>query len=332
MQDATKASNSNLSKARAAKNDEFYTRLEDIEREMVYYKPHFNGKVVYCNCDDPRESQFWNYFYLCYEHLGLAGLISTHYTKDGSPSYSLVYDGKSVTETPLEGDGDFRSEESIALLKQADIVVSNPPFSLFRSYVAQLIEHEKQFLIIGNMNAITYKEIFPLIKENKIWLGCHGVTKFVVPDEGPLTKSQEIIGGIRYQKFGNILWFTNLTHRKRNEEIFLFRRYHDDPSEYPKYDNYDAIEVSRVINIPCDWDGVMGVPITFLTSYNPEQFWILGSRRWSKSSELEAVYRGSKDSVHDDFNTVINGKETYDRIFIKRKVKVKATHETTNNN
>ncbi len=259
------ASNTSLHAARRNKNDEFYTQLTDIEKEMRYYKDHFRGKSVLCNCDDPEWSNFWKYFTLNFEHLGLAKLVATHYSQD-EPSYKLEYFGvgRPSVKTPLEGDGDFRSPECVELLKQADIVVTNPPFSLFREYLAQLVEHGKQFLIIGNNNALTYKEIFKHIKENRLWLGVSPRSmKFKQPD-GSL-------------KDVNACWFTNLIHHKRNEELILFRTYAGNEQLYPKYDNYDAIEVNKVADIPVDYEGAMGVPITFLDKYNPEQFEIVGS-------------------------------------------------------
>lgn len=272
--------NTNLHQAKKAKNDEFYTRLEDINAELSHYREHFRGKTVLCNCDDPRISNFFIYFAYNFERLGLKRLITTCYKNQDADLFStnsseqaiwLEYLGDKNGDripTPDEigvhyfkGDGDFRSAECIELLKQADIVVTNPPFSLFREYVAQLIEYDKKFLIIGSKNAITYKEIFPLLKDNKMWIGVRNVTTFLKP------------GGEK-QTFGNIGWYTNLEHSKRNEEIVMYKTY--SPDEYPKYDNYDAIEVAKVSDIPCDYSGVMGVPITFLDKYNPNQFEIVG--------------------------------------------------------
>ena len=310
--------NKNLNAAKTAKKDEFYTQLTDIERELQHYWPHFAGKVVLCNCDDPYESNFFKYFALRFNQLGLKKLICTCY--DGSPVagtqlslFSLDADGNQrktaykveITEVTdvngdgavdladvehliqndknvlsvLHGNGDFRSPECIELLKQADIVVTNPPFSLFREYVAQLMEYGKKFLIIGNVNAITYKEVFPLIMENRLWLGYGfnaGNAYFRVPEEtrreyadGVYDKETDLV------KFRNCHWFTNLDHNKRHEEMDLVCHY--SPEEYPTYDNYDAIEVSKTSDIPFDYDGVMGVPITFLDKYNPEQFEIIGA-------------------------------------------------------
>ena len=288
--------NKSLHAANRAKNDEFYTELADIDKELRHYKHHFKNKTVYCNCDDPRVSNFFYYFSYNFEHLSLKKLIATCYKNQNSDLFSqngnelavwLEYagdkDGNVIPTTeeiavkPLKGDGDFRSEECIELLKQADIVVTNPPFSLFREYVAQLVEYSKKFIIIGNQNAITYKEIFPLLKENKIWLGNHnGDMAFQVPDyyEPKATRYWQDETGQKWRSMGNICWFTNLDIAKRHEELILYRTYN--PEDYPKYDNYDAIEVSKVADIPCDYDGVMGVPITFLDKYNPQQFKIMG--------------------------------------------------------
>lgn len=290
------AGNKSLHAANKAKNDEFYTQLSDIENELRHYKHHFKDKTVYCNCDDPRVSNFFHYFSYNFEHLSLKKLIATCYKNQNSDLFSqndseqavwLEYTGdkdgngiptpEEIAVKPLKGDGDFRSQECIELLKQADIVVTNPPFSLFREYVAQLVEYSKKFIIIGNQNAITYKEIFPLLKENKIWLGNHnGDMAFQVPDyyEPKATRYWQDETGQKWRSMGNICWFTNLDIAKRHEELILYRTYN--PEDYPKYDNYDAIEVSKVADIPCDYDGVMGVPITFLDKYNPQQFKIMG--------------------------------------------------------
>jgi hypothetical protein len=279
-----KGLNRNLNRAKKAKNDEFYTQLSDIERECKYYKKHFKGKVVYCNCDDPRTSNFFHYFSYNFDHLGLKRL--------------------------LNGDGDFRSAESIELLKQADIVVTNPPFSLFREYVSQLMEHNKKFLIIGNINAITYKDIFPLLKENKIWLGhCNGGVTFRVPDSFASTGAGYHVDdkGQKWMSLGNICWFTNLDIQKRREDLILCKSYTS--REYPKYDNYDAINVDKIKYIPMDYVGVMGVPITFLDKHNPDQFEIIGSNQGIDQDPNRVYGRGSR----------LNGKETFKRIFIRNK-------------
>ncbi len=290
--------NSNLHGAKKAKNDEFYTQLTDIENELRHYKSHFNGKVVLCNCNDALHSNFAKYFSLNFEFLGLKKLICTAYKVDGEHGKVCIYEGdKNGNMVPdidewechmLDGDGGFASEECIEFLKEADIVVTNPPFSLFREYVALLMEYEKKFLIIGNMNAITYKEIFPLIKENKMWLGTQYVKEFT-------SNTNEV------KKFGNILWFTNLDHKKRNEEIDLYKKYNAE--EYSKYDNYDAIEVSKTSDIPIDYDGTMGVPITFLFKYCPTQFEIIKFRKGNDEKDLS-----------------VNGKCPYFRILIKKAI------------
>lgn len=287
----------NLQDAKSAKADEFYTQLADIERELRHYKSHFKGKVVYCNCDDPRVSNFFHYFSYNFEKLGLKKLITTCYKSQNADLFSqndseqaiyLEYegdkDGNSVPDPeeigikPLKGDGDFRSAETVELLKQADIVVTNPPFSLYREYMAQLAEYDKKFLIIGNMNAVMYQEIWPLVQDNKLWLGVTrtgtGQMWFVVKDDAPTKTGQRVENGVRYQTIGNSAWLTNLDIAKRHERLILYKEYN--PQDYPSYDNYDAIEVSQAVNIPMDYDGVMGVPITFLGKHNPDQFEIVG--------------------------------------------------------
>lgn len=292
------AANKNLHQAKKAKNDEFYTQLTDIEKECFHYREHFRDKVIYCNCDDARESNFFKYFAMNFEFFGLKKLITTGYKAYGK-GVCLVYEGdkngnkvaddNEIQVTELKGDGDFRSEECIELLKQADIVVTNPPFSLFREYVAQLVEYEKKFLIIGNKNAITFKEIFPLIKDNKLWMGITNPDEYMLPN-GNITQSVK----------GLCRWFTNLEHKKRNEELILYKQYFEEC--YPKYDNYDAIEVSKVAEIPVDYEGVMGIPITFLDKYNPNQFEIVKFRKGD-----------------DDKDLSVNGKCPYFRILIKKK-------------
>lgn len=300
--------NTSLSNAKKAKNDEFYTQLSDIENELKHYKNHFAGKVVYCNCDDARKSNFFRFFQKKFSDYGLKKLVTTSYNEDGHGSV-LVYEGDTngdgklddneVKVSELKGNGDFRSEECIELLKEADIVVTNPPFSLFRDYIAMLVEYGKKFLVIGNQNAITYKEIFPLIKENKLWTGNNMVKTFRVPQV--TNKNCEVLpNGDIIAKFGSICWFTNLDIKKRHEEITLYKKYNEE--EFPKYDNYDAIEVSKVCEIPKDYDGIMGVPITFLYRYNPNQFEIVKFRKGD-----------------DDKDLCVNGKCPYFRILIKRK-------------
>ena len=299
------AANANLHKAKNAKNDEFYTQLTDVSKELMHYKPHFKDKIVLCNCDDPTWSAFWKYFHLNFEALGLKKLISTHYDKT-EPTYKMEYTGGDDNDievgvkTPLEGNGDFRNKECLDLLDECDIVVTNEPFILFRTFVGILIEHNKKFLIIGNKNAITYKEFFPLLKDNKVWLGCTNVKEFLQPD-----------GSIK--KFGNIGWFTNLDVAKRHEKLILWKNY--SPEEYPKYDNYLAIEVSKVADIPCDYDGVMGVPITFLDKFNPEQFEIIGADEAEGTGFSQGLFiEGSKYK-----QCYVNGSRIYKRIFIRKK-------------
>ena len=274
--------NANLHAAKKNKNDEFYTRLEDISNEMRHYKDHFKDKVVYCNCDDATWSNFWRYFHLSFAHLGLKKLISTGYNPGGT-AYKAEYTGGNdndisvCVKTDLTGDGDFRSEESIECLKEADIVVTNPPFSLFREYVAQLMEYDKKFLIIGNVNAVTYKEFFPLIKEGKVWSGFsfNKTMEFIMPDDYVLKGKAYIdANGKKHGFVPSVAWYTNLDISKRHETIDLFKKY--TPEEYPTYDNFDAINIDRVAYIPKDYDGVMGVPLTFMDKYNPEQFEIVG--------------------------------------------------------
>ena len=295
--------NANLSNAKRAKNDEFYTQLSDIENELKHYKSHFAGKVVYCNCDDARKSNFFRFFQKKFNDYGLKKLITTSYNENGHGSV-LVYEGDTngngklddneVKVSELKGNGDFRSEECIELLKEADIVVTNPPFSLFREFIATLVHYDKKFLVIGNKNAITYKEIFPLIKENKLWLGYYCPNEFRLPN-GDTTKKVN----------GLCRWFTNLDIKKRHEDLILYKKY--TAEEFPKYDNYDAIEVSKTSDIPMDYDGIIGVPITFLDKFNPSQFEIVG-----------CANHGT-DNKYDLCKPTIKGKLIYKRLLIKRK-------------
>lgn len=317
------AGNSSLNAAMKAKNNEFYTRLEDIENELKHYKNHFKDKIVLCNCDDPRISNFFHYFSYNFEKLGLKKLITTCYKNQNRDLFSqndseraiwLEYLGdKNGNRVPdpeeigihyFKGDGDFRSQECIELLKEADIVVTNPPFSYFREYIAQLVKYRKKFLVIGNLNAIHYKEIFPLIKENNLWIGYTSPKLFKIPENAE-GKSVKIIDGIRYQQFGNIGWFTNLDIEKRHEDMVLFKTYN--PEEHPKYDNFDAIECCPTSMIPMDYDGLMGVPVTFLDKYNPDQFEIVG------------ILNHGCDSEYDLAKPILNGKEKFSRILIRRK-------------
>lgn len=366
------ASNSNLRKANQAKKDEFYTQLVDIEKELKHYKGQLKGKVIYCNCDDPFESNFFKYFILNFKHLGLKKLITTSFKPSPIANTQLVlqpslfgddpkiiskkeeskgrpkvtankfiitdvgdvngdgaYDIKDVAEqlkanknnewSPLEGDGDFRSSECIELLKESDVVVTNPPFSLFREYVAQLVEYKKKFLILGDQNAITYKETFKLIKENKLWLGYdnNGTKWFQVPDNYDITTEsrKKIERGIKYFSMGRIMWFTNLETTKRFEKLILYKKY--SKKEYPEYSNYDAINIDKVVDIPMNYEGVMGVPITFLDKYNPDQFKIIGqTHSGDRSEEVELLRR---DPEHRHRGIVYGeNKEKYARILIKR--------------
>jgi hypothetical protein len=325
-----KVLNKNLNKAKSSKKDEFYTQLTDIEKEMRHYKKHFKNKVVYCNCDDPRISNFFHYFSYNFEKLGIKKLIATCYKNqdmdlfsqnDSEQAIYLEYDGDinknnvpdrdEIKVKPLKGDGDFRSKESIELLKKADIVVTNPPFSLFREFIAQLIEYDKKFIVLGNQNAIIYTDIFPFIREDKLWLGVdNGGTKWFQVPEGYEIKTKSRIkteNGKKYFSMGSIMWYTNLDTKKRHEELILYKTYN--PEEFPKYDNYDAIEVAKYAEIPMDYEGVMGVPITFLDKYNPEQFEIIGSNRGIGQDPNGIYGRGS----------FINGKETFKRLFIRNK-------------
>ena len=332
---AKKSQNTNLTLAKANKKDEFYTQLSDIERELKHYKKHFKDKVVLCNCDDPRVSNFFHFFSYNFEKLGLKKLIATCYKNQDSDLFSqnnseraiyLEYTGdKNGNNVPdaeeigikhLQGDGDFRSKECIELLKQADIVVTNPPFSLFREYVAQLIEYDKKFLIIGNINAISYKEIFKLIKENKAWLGVNmgrGISGFIVPKNYELYGSEARVDedGNRIVATNNCLWLTNLDNSKRHEDIILYKKYTQD--EFPTYENYNAINVDKTKDIPMDYKGNMGVPITFLDKYNPEQFEIIdGLNRYS-------ILEGPTPETQGKYLSQVNGKPIYVRIIIKNK-------------
>ena len=319
--------NTNLTNAKRAKNDEFYTCLTDIEKEMRHYKAFFKDKIVYCNCDDARESNFFKYFSLNFEHLGLKKLICTGYKENGR-GVLLIYEGdkngnrqvddEEIIVTELEGDGDFRSRECIDLLHQADVVVTNPPFSLFREYVAQLMEYGKKFLIIGNTNGITYKEIFPYIKNNELWLGCSSFNSgmyFKVPNDYEYANTYKFDrerNGDKVMRVSSICWYTNISHAKRNENLDLYRKY--DADAYPKYDNYDAIEVSKVADIPMDYDGIMGVPITFLDKYCPTQFEIV----WTSDRGGDGMLDNIK-LPHTRYDApVVNGNGIYKRIFIKR--------------
>ena len=379
------AGSKSLSTAALAKEDEFYTQLSDIEKELRYYRKHFRNKTILCNCDDPFESNFFKYFVLNFNRLGLKKLIATcyysspitgkqlHFVEDTNGQLSLVFNDD-ITEdeslkrpykaivtqvydktgdggidmldiaelfksgenqlTELNGDGDFRSPECIELLDEADIVVTNPPFSLFRQYLATLVEHEKQFLIIGSQNNVTYKEVFSLMMANKVWLGYKaGDMAFIVPDyyQPRETRYWEDERGQKWRSLGNICWYTNLDIKKRHEDLILVKKYSSEA--YPKYDNYDAIEVPKVADIPCDYAGIMGVPITFMDKYSPEQFVILGRRgdlEWAQnectfytppSAEMQKKYKAMNKTwrVQNTYVLDKNGvpQITYGRIFIR---------------
>lgn len=356
------ADNSNLNAAGKAKRDEFYTQLTDIEKEMRYYRKHFRNKTVFCNCDDPFESNFFKYFALNFNRLGLKKLIATCYatspiawqqlsmfdTVGGSKEqrntpykavvtkvYDVTGDGGvdmfDVAElfkshenelVELEGDGDFRSDECLALLDEADIVVTNPPFSLFREYIAALIKHKKKFIIIGNQNAITYKEIFHLLMTNQVWLGSTAPKEFIVPNAIKGRKNTYVReDGTLIAKFGNVCWFTNLDLKKRHENLILVKRYTSD--EYPTYENYCAINVGKTAEIPCDYSGVMGVPITFLDKYNPEQFEILmmangNARTNTDPNTLQEVGYCPTDGDKGGLG-IINGERVYARVLIRNR-------------
>jgi len=317
-----------LHKAGRSRKDEFYTQLVDIENELKHYKDQFRGKVIFCNCDDPRESNFVKYFSNNFEYLRLKKLIATHYKEANlfahEPPYKLEYTGDkygnrmpdpSEFMTKMIDTGDFRSQECIALLKEADIVVTNPPFSLFREYVAQLVEYNKKFLIIGNTNALTYKETFKLFQKDQIRTGYTNFNVgmfFIVPDDWELFHHIDE-NGKKIARVASSCWFTNLEVEKHKEKLTLYKKY--DPKEYPKYDNYDAINVDKYTDIPHDYDGVMGVPVTFLDKYNPKQFKILGM---SASAGYSADVVGiPKIGRLKDARPLINGKNTYARVLIK---------------
>lgn len=324
---------SNLNNAKKAKADEFYTQLTDIEKEMKYYKEFFRGKVVYCNCDDARESNFFKYFSMNFEFLGLKKLITTGYKEDGK-GVVLIYEGdkngnrmvedSEIIVRELEGNGDFRSEECIEFLKEADVVVTNPPFSLFREYVAQLMEYGKKFLIIGNTNGITYKEIFPYIKNNELWLGCSSFNSgmyFRVPNDYEYANTYKFDrerNGDKVMRVSSICWYTNIEHSRRNTELDLYKKYSAD--DYPKYDNYDAIEVSKVSEIPMDYECVMGVPITFLDKYCPTQFEILGV--CEPAISVATLRKKENFKEYKSRQIMVNGnlcQKTYHRILIRRR-------------
>ena len=324
--------NKNLNQAKQGKKDEFYTQLADIENELRHYKDHFKGKVVYCNCDDPTVSNFFKYFSLKFSDIEMKKLVTTCYknqnpdlfsSHDSERAIRLEYDGfrdgdrvpnvEDIGVTHLKGDGDFRSQECIDILKQADIIATNPPFSLFREYVPQLMEYGKKFIIIGNQNAITFREIFPWIKESRLWLG-HGFNRncahFISNYTDHAIDLDKKEGMIRVP---GVFWFTNLDHAKRHEDLILYRRY--TPEDYPTYDNYHAIEVSKTKNIPMDYDGVMGVPITFLDKHNPDQFELLGATESEGKGFSGELWRPESGIAQ----AVVHGRRVYKRLFVRNK-------------
>lgn len=336
MTTKTASKNAGMHAARKAKNDEFYTQLSDIEKELKNYRDHFRGKTIFLNCDDPEWSNFWIYFRNNFNFLGIQRVIATHYTgatEGGAPSYALELvrgpngedvDVEKPIRTELAGDGDFRSPEAVAYLEQADIVVTNPPFSLFREYVAQLIEHDKKFVLIGNKNAITYKEVWPLIGSGKMWIGqmpmgqdlLFGLPE-VAAEELRRTKqegsSYRVVDGKVFGR-ASAIWFTNIEIPRRYEDIPLYKRYADDPDAYPAFDNYDAIEVSKVKDIPKDYDGAMGVPITFLGKHNPGQFEILDANGIRRNGDVKIKPHG----LVKDAESSVGGRARYVRIIIRR--------------
>lgn len=343
--------NSNLGAAKRAKNDEFYTQLTDIEKELRHYRKHFKDKTVLCNCDDPFESNFFKYFVLNFNRLGLKKLIATCYegsavaeyrngkakpykavvttvrdtTGDGGVDMEDVRNLFELGENELvelEGDGDFRSEECLALLDEADIVVTNPPFSLFREYVNVLMEHKKKFVIIGNQNAITYKEVFQLLMSDRMWMGATAPKEFIISKDMEGRKNTYVReDGTIIAKFGNVCWFTNLDLKKRHEELILVKRFN--VQDYPKYSNYNAVNVNKIADIPCDYDGVMGVPITFVNSYNPEQFEMLMMANGNARTNTEQSVLSSVGYCPDDHDKgglgIVDGKLVYARIFIRNR-------------
>jgi len=328
--------NNMLNAARIRRKDDFYTYLADIEKELRYYRPHFKDKVVLCNCDDPRSSNFFRYFTMNFELLGLRKVIATCYKNQDVDLFSQgtaekalyqIYEGdkngnrkvddEEIEVKYLDGDGDFRSKECVELLKQSDIVVTNPPFSLFREFICLLAKYEKKFLIIGNVNAVTYKEVFPLIMRNELWLGASihsGDRKFGVPDDYPLDATTCGIDedGRRYINVKGVRWFTNLDYPQRHTDIPLYKKY--TPEEFPTYDNYAAIEVGKTSDIPCDYDDIMGVPITFLDKYNPQQFEMIGC---SDNGAIADQYKLPHFKRHNE--PYLKGTKVYKRIFIRRR-------------
>ena len=333
------ARNAAMNRARNARKDEFYTQLSDIEKETRHYRDHFKGKTVLCNCDDPYASQFFVHFFRKFSAYGLKKLVSVCY-KNCEPdlfsqnasehSIMLEYSGgadesRDPTKDeiakwvkPLKGDGDFRSDECVDILKAADIVVTNPPFSLFREFIALLVKYDKKFLVIGNVNAISYKECFPLIKQGRLFMGASihsGDREFGVPDDYPLYAAgcRQDADGRKFIRVKGVRWWTNMDYPERHEDLTLFREYN--PKDYPKYDNYDAINVDETKDIPCDYDGVMGVPITFLDKWNPEQFEVLNCNDYRVDDKVPSKSHG----LIKDKEGAVNGEIKYVRILIRKR-------------
>ncbi|HEG2582166.1 TPA: adenosine deaminase [Campylobacter lari] len=297
-----KNSSTKLNNAKNIKNDEFYTQYEDIKKELSFYESAFKDKIVYCNCDDPQKSNFTKFFELNFDRLNLKKIISTSFNADGKGKIFIMEKDKPKYQGFLENNGDFRSDETIKLLKESDIVVTNPPFSLFREFIDMLISNQKDFLVIGNSNAISYKNCFNYMMKNKLWLGQNCVRWFI-------NTKGELVEGARS------FWFSNINNQKRNKKISLNRKYNK--QYYTTYDNYNAIEISKTKDIPLDYTGIMGVPITFLDKYNPQQFEIIGADYQVKSGELVCIKRNDWNGKTD--RAYINGKRLYSRIFIKHK-------------
>ena len=317
--------NDSLNKAKKVKNDEFYTLYTDVAKELAHYQQHFKNKVIYCNCDNPEKSAFWRYFHINFSAMGLKKLIATYM---GTPTYKMEYTGGNDNDitvglrTPLKGDGDFRSQECLDILKESDIVVTNPPFSLFRKYVVLLVEHNKKFILIGNINAVSYKEIFPLIKEGKLWAG-YSFNKAMLfeVDEGytyDKKATDKIADGKKYARVPVIAWYTNLDINRQHEDLILTKNYTGNEINYPKYDHCDVINVSRVSDIPKDYFGIMGVPITFLGSWSSDQFEIIDLLNRYSIYDSQGINDYIKENHLHSCN--IDGKATYARILIRRKV------------
>ena len=315
-----KAKNKNLNAAGKAKEDEFYTKISDIEKELKHYRSHFKDKIVFCNCDDPETSNFWRYFQLNFGFLELRKLIATHYEKE-NPSYKIEYSmipddhgqySLQVIQTKLEQNGDFRSPECIEILKEADIVVTNPPFSLFKEYITQLIEYDKKFIVIGRETSITNKSIWKYLKDNKIWLGYqNGDMEFIVPDYYKPRKTRyREENGIKYRSLGNACWFTNLDILKRHEDLKIYKKF--DPDDYRMYDNYDVINVNKLTDIPDDYYEIMGVPITLIHKHNPEQFELIGLLAGNTKGLAGIPSKTGKDGPY------IDGKLKFGRVLVRR--------------